>query len=127
MIGVDVAFPLLASGQHASENTIKLLDRKVFADVAVSASTERGVHLLLIVADTREDDDWQRRIHFAHERDQRDTVDFWHSEVNDGDFAIVLGQPGSGLKAIGQGVAGVASLAQVSDEEFRDAGVIIDD
>ena len=25
------------------------------------------------------------------------------------------------MKAVGQGVAGVASLAQVSDEEFRDA------
>ncbi len=36
-------------------------------------------------------------------------------------------EPGGGLKAIGEGVAGVASLAEVGDEEFGDAGVVIDD
>src|ERR1043166_7590644 len=45
---------LLAGGEDAGEDTIKLFDRKVLADVAIGSSAQRGVHPLFVVSDACE-------------------------------------------------------------------------
>src|SRR5438105_15433736 len=85
------------------------------------------MHLLFVVTDAGENDNWQRGIHFADKGNQRNPIHFGHSKIDNRYFTVVLGEPGGGLKSIGQGLASVPALAQVSDQELGDAWVVIDD
>ena len=104
-----------------------MFNRKVLADVAIRTRMESGVHLLFVVSDAGEDNDRECRIQLAHEGDERNPVYFRHLKIDNGHFAVVLGEPGSGLEAIGQSVTGVTPLAQVGYQKLGDARVVIDD
>ncbi len=118
---------LLAGGQNTRKHTVKLLDWQIFADVAVRSRAQCGVHLLLVVTDACEHNDWQSRIDFAHEGNERDSVDLRHLEIDNCHVAIVRGEPGGGLETFRQSLAGMASLTEISDEKLGDAGVVIND
>lgn len=120
------AFTLLTSSENTGEHAVKLFDREVLAHVTVCAGMQGGVHLVLVVADAGEYDDWERRIRFAHEGDERNAIHLGHLKVDNCDFAVMVCEPGGGLKPVGQGVASMPALAKVGDEKLRDAGVIID-
>ena len=38
-----------------------------------------------------------------------------------------MSEPGGGLKTVDQGMAGMSTLSEVSNEELGDGGIIIDD
>ena len=58
---------------------------------------------------------------------QGDTVHLGHFQIYNDDFAVIVGQPGSGFEAVGKRFGGMTFLAKISDEESSDAGVIVDD
>ncbi len=85
------------------------------------------MHFFFVVTDSREDNDGNCRINFADEGDERDSVHFWHPKIDNDNFAVIVGEPGGGLKPVDQRLAGVTLLPQVSDEKSGDGWVIIDD
>src|SRR5437588_944334 len=121
------SFTLLTCGKDSSEHAVELFNRKVLADVSVRARVESGVHLLFVVPDAGENNDRKRWIRLSHKGDERDPVHFRHLKIDDGYFAVVLRKPGSGLEAIDQSVASMATLTQVRDQELSDARDVIDD
>ena len=86
----DAGSALLASRKNSCEDAIKLLDRKIFADVAIRAGAQSGMHLLFVITDAGENDDWKCRIRFSHERDERDSVYLRHLKIDNSDLAVVL-------------------------------------
>ena len=117
----------LAGCEHSCQNAVELFDWKVLADVAVGAGSQGCVHLIFVVTNPREDDNGQVLIDLTDESDEGDPVHFGHLEIDNYDFAVVLGKPVGGLKSIGQRLATVALLAEIGDEEPGNGGVIIDD
>src|SRR5712671_1314451 len=105
------AFALLTRGKNSREHAVELFNRKVFADVSVRPRMESGVHLLLVVSNAGKNNDWKRRVQVSHKGDKRDSVHLRHLKIDNGHLAVVFGKPGGGLESIGQGVAGVPSLA----------------
>ena len=123
---------LLASAQvtgceHPCQNAVELFDWKVLADVAVSAGSQSCVHLIFVITNTGEDNNRQVLIDLTDESNEGDPVHLGHLEIDNYDFAVVLGKPVGSLKSIGKRLAAVAFLAEISDEEPSDARVIIDD
>src|SRR5689334_392053 len=85
------------------------------------------MHVLLIVAHAGKDDNRDLRVNVANESGQSDSIDLGHFEIDDDDFTVVMSEPGGAFESVGNGLAGVTVLTQVSDEKLSDAGVIIDD
>src|SRR6202165_2309304 len=104
---------LLAGGQNTRKHTVKLLDWQILADVAVRSRAQCGMHLLLVVTDACEHDDRQSRINFAHEGNERDSVDLRHLKIDNCHVAIVRGEPGGCLAAFRQSLAGMALVAEL--------------
>src|SRR6202011_5172861 len=121
------SFTLLTRSKNSREHAVELFNRKVLADVSVRARVESGVHLLFVVPDAGENNDRKRWIRLSHKGDERNSVHFRHLKIDNGYFAVVLREPGSGLEAIGQSDARMATLTQIRDQELSDARVIIDD
>ena len=121
------AFALLAGGKNSREYAIELFNRKILADVAICAGMERGMHLFLVVTNAGKNNDWEGGIHFANEGDERDSIYFWHLKIDNGYLAVVFGEPGGGLEAIGQGTTGMAALSEIGNQELGDPWVVIDD
>ena len=118
---------LLAGRQHARKYRVKLFDRQILAHIAVCASPQSCVHFFFVITDSRKDNDGNRRINFADEGDERNSIHFWHPKIDNYNFAVIVGEPGGCLKSVGQRLAGMALLPQVSDEKPSDGGVIVDD
>ena len=123
----DAAFALLTCGKNSREHAVELFNRKVLTDVSIRACTESGMHLLFVIPNAGENNDWECRIQFSHKGNERNSVYFRHLEIDNGYFAVVLGKPGRGLETIGQSIASVAALAQIGDEKLGDTRVIIDE
>ena len=85
------------------------------------------MHFLLVITNSREDNDGNCRIKFADEGNERNSIHFWHPKIDHHNFAVIVGEPGGCLKSFGQRLAGVAFLPQISDEKSGDGWVIIDD
>src|SRR5437588_7294889 len=121
----NAAFALLTSRQHAYEDAIKLLDGKILAHVTVSTGMKRRLHLLFVISDSCEDDDRKSWVHLPNESDQRNAVHLRHLKIDNGDFAVMLGEPGCSLEPIGQGLAGMTALTQIRDQKFCNTRVVI--
>lgn len=113
-------------GKDPSEHAIKLFDRQIFAHVAIRAGAQRRMHLLLIITDSGENNDRNLGINFADEGNERNSIYLWHFKIDDHHVAIVVGEPGGGLEAVGERVASVPALAEISDEELGDPGIVVD-
>jgi hypothetical protein len=85
------------------------------------------MHAVLIVPYTGEHDNGEGWMIFADKRDERQPIDFRHFEVNDYHAAVMVSEPSGGLETLGQGLARMAFLAEVSDEKTGDAWVVIND
>ncbi len=123
----DAAFALLTRRKDSRKHAVELFDGKILAHITVGACVEGRMDLLFVVTNPGENNDRKRRIQLADKGDERDPVYFRHLKIDNCHFAVVLGQPGSGLEAIGQSAASVALLTQISDQKFSDTRVIIDD
>lgn len=119
--------PQLAGREDPGENAVKLFDWEILAYVTIGASPESSMHLVFIIADSGEHDNGQFVVHFADESDERNAIHFRHLKIDNHHFAVVMGQPIRGLKAVGEGFAGVTFLAEISDKEPGDGGIIVDD
>jgi len=97
----DAAFALLTRRRDSREHAVELLDGKILAHITVGACVEGRMHLLFVVTNPGENNDRKRRIQLADKGDERDPVYFRHLKIDNCYFAVVLGQPGSGLEAIG--------------------------
>ena len=74
----DAAFALLTRRKDSREHAVELFDGKILAHITVGACVEGRMHLLFVISDTGEDDDWHCRIDFADESDERDSIDLGH-------------------------------------------------
>jgi len=107
------SFTLLTRSKNSREHAVELFNRKVLADVSIRARVESGVHLLFVVPDAGENNDRKRRVGLSHKGNERNSVHFRHLKIDNGHFAVVFRKPGGRLEAIGQSVAGMASLTEI--------------
>jgi hypothetical protein len=118
---------MLTRGKDARQNTVKLFDRQILAHVAVRAGAQCGMHLLLVIADPSENNDRDFGINFTDEGNERNSIHLGHLKIDNHDVAIVVGEPGGSLEAVGEGLARVPALAKVSDEKLGNPRVIVND
>lgn len=85
------------------------------------------MHFLFVITDSREDNDGNFRIDFADKGYERNSIHFWHSKIDNHHFAVIVGEPGGCLESLGQRLASVAFLPEVSNEKSGDGGIVIDD
>src|SRR5436309_14262773 len=85
------------------------------------------MHLRFVVPHAGENYDWHVGVNLANKPGQSYAVDLGHFEIDDDDLAIVVREPGSGFESVGERIAGMTFLPQVSDQEAGNAWVIIDD
>src|SRR5205807_4092103 len=121
------ASPLLAGGEDAREDAVKLFDRKVLAHVTVRSGTQCGMHSFLVISDAGKNNDREALAHFPDESDEGEAIDLGHIEIDHDNVALVMLEPGGGLKTFREVFAGVTLLFEVSDEKFRDGRVIVDE
>src|SRR5438128_1119150 len=114
------------SGPRIS-STAEPYDVQILADVTVGTGVEGRVHLLFIISDPGKDDDRKSRVHLPDESDQRNAVHLRHLKIDDGDFAVMLGEPGCSLEPIGQGLASMTALTEIRDQEFCNTRIVIND
>ena len=101
------AGPLLAGGEDARKNAVKLLNRQILADVTVGSGAQGSVHPLFVVSDAGENNDRQALAHLTDERNQRDAIDFRHVEIDHDDVTLMMLEPGGGLETLREIIAGV--------------------
>jgi len=117
---------LVACGEDPLQYTVELFDRKIFADVTVGASAESRVHVLFIVTHPGENNDGHGGVYFANESGEGNAIHPGHFEIDDDDFAIVVGEPGGSFEPVGNALGGVAHLLEIGDEETGDTRIIVD-
>ena len=116
--------PLSAGGEDARKHAIKLLDREVLAHVTVGSSSKRGMHLFFFITNPGKNDNRQTGLNFPDVVDERDAVYLRHIQVDHDDFAIVHLEPARSVEALGQSLASVALLLQISGEETSDRRIV---
>jgi len=84
------------------------------------------MHFLFVIADSGEDNDRNFRINFADEGDEGNSIYLWHPKIDNHHFALIVGEPGGCLESLGQRLASMAFLPEVSNEKSGDGGIVID-
>ena len=118
---------LVSSGEHAGQHAVKLFDGEIFADVAIGSGAQGGVHVVLVISHTGENDDWDGGINLTNESGQSDAIDLRHFQVDNDNLAVVMSEPSGGFEAVGEKFAGMSLLAEISGQESGDTGIVVDD
>ena len=118
---------LLASGEDARQDAVKLFDRQILADITIGSGAQGRVHPFFVVSGAGEDNNRQVPADLSNEGNQRDAIDFRHVKIDHNHVTLMMLEPGGGLEALCQVLARVPFLLEIGHEEFCDGGVVIDE